>query len=1122
MFDNIKSKASQLIERKITGGQKLLHLFEYDLFHVDSFLFSVFLMHIKTKPMAMNLACWNVRTLLDRRDGTERPHRRTALIAYELKRYNIDIAALSETRFSGEDSLTEVGEGYTFFWKGLPEDERRLHGVGFAIKSKLLDNIPESPQGISERLMTWRIPLVKGRFATLLSVYAPTLDADDNTKDAFYESLDAALSRIPDSDKLVLMGDFNARVGTDATLWRKVIGRHGTGKINSNGLRLLTLCSEHQLIVTNTTFQLKKKYITSWMHPRSKHWHLLDYIITRQQDNNDVRITRAMRGAECWTDHRLIRSNFRMKLRPPHRKQRPSKRFNCRALESPDCLSLYRSKLAEGFANLENSNTLDMESKWAKLRSTIHQAASKTIGFTQKRHQDWFDNSSTEIQELLETKRKAHAALLSNPRSPLLLSHYKTSRGETQKKLRIMENKWWIRKAQEIQRHADDNNTHAFYEAVKSLYGPLKRNIAPVRSADGSILFKDKQQILERWAEHFHALLNATNPADPSILNALPDLPPVLALDEPPKFTEVLSAIRSLKNNKCAGPDGLPAEILKAGGYLLMRQLFHFICNTWQNETLPQEWKDSNIVTIYKKKGDKSSCGNSRGISLLSVAGKVLAKIMLSRLTTHITEDILPETQCGFRKNRSTLDMIFAARQVQEKCREQDKDLYITFIDLTKAFDTVNREILWIILKKFGTPPKFLNILKQFHTGMQACVLVGGQQSPSFPVKVGVKQGCVLAPVIFNLFLSAASLLFHMTIKEDSGVQLQYRLDGSLFNIRRLQAKTKTTVTNIHELQYADDCALLAHSPSDMQHALDVMSSVYQSLGLAINTQKTEVMMQVRSPPPDPPLFSINGSLLKVAQQFCYLGSTLTSTCQTDDDVQARINSASSAFGRLRCRVFENNHLRPSTKVAVYRAVCVSTLLYGSEAWTVYRRHIRRLDAFNIRCLQRILGITWQDRVPHSDILQRTDTISIEATLAQRQFRWVGHVIRMPGSRLPRQVLYGQLLTANRKPGGPKLRYKDQLKRTLKRCNINPNDLESAAANRPLWRSLCHSGVTLLEEKRIQQRIARRQRKYLHADPAPPQPPDPGLTCPNCGRTCGSRIGLHSHLQWHRRQQDNH
>ncbi|CAJ1059687.1 Secreted RxLR effector protein 78-like 7%2C partial [Xyrichtys novacula] len=121
---------------------------------------------------------------------------------------------------------------------------------------------------------------------------------------------------------------------------------------------------------------------------------------------------------------------------------------------------------------------------------------------------------------------------------------------------------------------------------------------------------------------------------------------------------------------------------------------------------------------------------------------------------------------------------------------------------------------------------------------MQARVLVGGQRSPSLLVKIGVKQECVLAPVIFNLYLTAATLLFHKTIKEEGGVQIQFCLDRSLFNIRRLQAKTKTLVTNIQELQYADDYALLAHSPAAMQRALDTMSSIYSSLGLMINTQK--------------------------------------------------------------------------------------------------------------------------------------------------------------------------------------------------------------------------------------------------------------------------------------------
>ena len=177
--------------------------------------------------------------------------------------------------------------------------------------------------------------------------------------------------------------------------------------------------------------------------------------------------------------------------------------------------------------------------------------------------------------------------------------------------------------------------------------------------------------------------------------------------------------------------------MLKYGGYCLLRRLHHFITTAWSSGKLPQQWKDASIVTIYKRKGDKSVCGNSRGISLLSVAGKVLARVMLRRLLMHVAETVLPESQCGFRRGRSTTDMIYVARLLQEKCREQHRHLFFAFIDLTKAFNTVNRELLWEVLSKFGCTPRFLTMLREFHDGMTAKVIIGGQESDPFEVLAG-------------------------------------------------------------------------------------------------------------------------------------------------------------------------------------------------------------------------------------------------------------------------------------------------------------------------------------------------------------------------------------------------
>lgn len=131
------------------------------------------------------------------------------------------------------------------------------------------------------------------------------------------------------------------------------------------------------------------------------------------------------------------------------------------------------------------------------------------------------------------------------------------------------------------------------------------------------------------------------------------------------------------------------------------------------------------------------------------------------RLVSNITETVLPETQCGFRKDRSTCDMIFSIRQLQEKCNEHNQDLFVAFIDLAKAFDTVNRDLLWQILERFGTPPKFLSVLKKLHEDTQATVLAYGERSEPFNINVGVKQGCVIAPVIFNVFMAAVTVLSH-------------------------------------------------------------------------------------------------------------------------------------------------------------------------------------------------------------------------------------------------------------------------------------------------------------------------------------------------------------------------
>ena len=202
---------------------------------------------------------WNVRTLMDNAQAN-RPERRTALVGRELGRYKVDIAALSETRLAEEGQLKEIGAGYTFFWSGRATDDRREAGVGFAVRNELVNKLSSLPQGINDRLMTMKLTLTGKKQATIISAYAPTMTNPDDVKGKFYDELNSLVAAVPKSEKLIILGDFNARVGVDHQAWKNVLGRNGIGGCNSNGLLLLQFCAEHELLVTNTVFRLPARH----------------------------------------------------------------------------------------------------------------------------------------------------------------------------------------------------------------------------------------------------------------------------------------------------------------------------------------------------------------------------------------------------------------------------------------------------------------------------------------------------------------------------------------------------------------------------------------------------------------------------------------------------------------------------------------------------------------------------------------------------------------------------------------------------------------------------------------------------------------------------------------------
>ena len=253
---------------------------------------------------------------------------------------------------------------------------------------------------------------------------------------------------------------------------------------------------------------------------------------------------------------------------------------------------------------------------------------------------------------------------------------------------------------------------------------------------------------MKRWTEYCSELYTFQNKGDPSVLICQE---PREEGEFPILRQEVESAVKTLKCGKAAGVDNVPAELITHGGQPVV-EVLHAICNKiWETGKWPSTLKKSIVITIPKK-GNLQLCNNYRTISLISHGSKVMLKITLNRLKPQ-AENIIAEEQAGFRHGRSTIEQIFNLRILGEKHLQHQRNIYIVFIDFKKAFDRVWHEALWATMKKFNISGKLIDTIQSLYENAMSAVLVQGATGEWFHTSVGVRQGCLLSPTLFNIFL---------------------------------------------------------------------------------------------------------------------------------------------------------------------------------------------------------------------------------------------------------------------------------------------------------------------------------------------------------------------------------
>ena len=289
--------------------------------------------------------------------------------------------------------------------------------------------------------------------------------------------------------------------------------------------------------------------------------------------------------------------------------------------------------------------------------------------------------------------------------------------------------------------------------------------------------------------------------------------------------------------------------------------------------------------------------------------------------------------------------MIFVARQLVEKSREHETPLFVLFVDLKKAYDSVPRCALWQVLEKCVVPPIMLSVIKSLHEGMKAAVRVEGGTTDNILVTNGLRQGCTLAPSLFNLYFSAMVASWRSKCPE-VGVSVMYKHGRKLVGDRT--AKLRLQQVRVTESQFADDVAMYAISQEAFKKATAKFVSTAAKWGLTISLEKTKgLVMGKYLEPSDILPIQIAGGTIEVVRDFIYLGSNISDDGEVNVEVSTRIGKASRAFGCLQRSIFQNHRLTISTKKEVYKATVLSALLCGTETWAIKTHSLKRMSGFH-------------------------------------------------------------------------------------------------------------------------------------------------------------------------------
>ncbi len=944
--------------------------------------------------------------------------------------YRVDICCLTEVRWPYSGS--KICNGWKLVFSGR-DDGKRRQGVGVLLSPRVASALLDS-QAVSEGVLLVKIQL-RSHVLSVISAYAPTLDYPAHEKDNFYSELQSAVDTVPARDVLIVGGDFNAQLGAEQpSHWNGCLGEFALKRDNyfttDLGTRLLDFCSANDLVLRNTFFDHKRIHLATWTGPGDRHSNQIDFMIIRRAQARLMSNCRVHRGAELETDHFLLVGSCKLDLRFRQARQAKSVSYDVKLLSDDAVSKAYQCKLRQSAAELLDPACDDVEAIWQVYAKCLHEGAKQTIENQSRRREEWV---SPATWELVQEKKQAFKRV-KQCEDPVAVmgfrQQYRDALNACRKSVKADKKRYWKELADDLHSDFQAGNLHSAYKRVR-LRDELDRvqplHADKLRRPDGSCTTEPKEKTtLQR--QYFSSLLNCRRPIAPALWRELAtmtaDRPHHLS-EEVPSKAEVEAAVRRLKNHKAPGLCGILPEMIKCSGEAGIDMLHKLITRVWETGRAPADWKKALLVPLLKK-GDPTDLNNYRGISLLSLPGKVYALISRQRLQSW-AESILLEGQCGFRKGRGCTDAIFSLKSLLERAHRRDKPVQLCFIDLSKAYDSVDRDLAWCVLRQRGAPAKLVELLRDLHEGTECAMQSDHDGSHSwFEVSTGFKQGDVNAPMLFNVFLDSICRCIERRVCH-LGVNAGYSSDGHLTECKRPANNMFCWI-----ILYADDIVILAESEIKLQEILNVLQSVFADWGVEVNIPKTKVMhVGAQGTPSRGIPVLIYGERLECVSNFKYLGSHCSNDLSMKVEINHRLSCAAFAFQKLkRLHVWNDPFIHRGIKSILYKVIVQSTLLYGCETWAVPELELSRLEVFQMRCLRTICKLSLMDRIPNEAVLKKCNTSRASDIVKYRRLRWLGHVARMENDRLPKMLLFSSLEGAGKR-GRPIKSWNDYVRKDL-------------------------------------------------------------------------------------------